>query len=371
MIKVLQMPVRDAMGGITQYALRNWEFIDKTQFVFDWVTLDDELRFERDLIEQGCKVFHLSCRQEDDELRFRSEMDEILTCGYDAVHLHTSYWRGFLAEELAVKAGLPRIIVHAHSTGIDMMDDSERGRLFDVHNGWKAGFSAELATHFAACSHAAADFLFGPQIPKERITILRNAIETERFAYNTKLRADIRSRMGLSDEFVILQPGRFEYQKNHSFMLRAFFGMLEEVPGALLFLAGDGSLRGKMENKVADLQIANRVRFLGYCDDIPTVLQAADLVVMPSLFEGLSIAAIEAQCSGVWCLLSDQVSVETILSNNAVRLPLDETVWRNAIVKIAREGYERRDSSADVAAMGYSLKEQIKVLERIYAGEDG
>jgi len=120
--RVLQMPVRNAKGGITQYAIRNWEHIDKSRFLFDWVTLDEELSFERDLIEQGCKVHHLSCRQEDDEKRFSGEMEAIFSNGYDAIHLHTSYWRGFLAEELAIKKGVPRIIVHAHSTGIDITD---------------------------------------------------------------------------------------------------------------------------------------------------------------------------------------------------------------------------------------------------------
>ena len=95
-IKILQMPVRNAKGGITQYALRNWEYIDKRRFLFDWVTLDKELSFEPELTRQGCKVYHLSCRQEDDEARFRSEMEAMFANGYDAIHLHTSYWRGFL-----------------------------------------------------------------------------------------------------------------------------------------------------------------------------------------------------------------------------------------------------------------------------------
>ena len=112
--KVLQMPVRNAKGGITQYALRNWGHIVKSRFLFDWVTLDKELSFEPELIGQGCGVHHLSCRQEDDEARFRAEMEAILANGYDAIHLHTSYWRGFLAEELAIIANVPRIIVHAH-----------------------------------------------------------------------------------------------------------------------------------------------------------------------------------------------------------------------------------------------------------------
>ena len=368
-IKILQMPIRNARGGITQYALRNWEHIDKSRFLFDWVTLDKELSFEPELARQGCQVYHLSYRQEDDEARFRAEMEAILANGYDAIHLHTSYWRGFLAEELAVKAYVPRIIVHAHSTGIDNSDTEERLRLLDDHNVWKAKFSPELATHFAACSVPAAEFMFGPQIPKNRVFILKNAINTVKFSFNAKRRAEIRSQMGLDGKFVILQPARLEYQKNHAFTLNVFAEASRLISNAVLLLAGNGNLRAALEKEARNLGIADRVHFLGFRDDIPELLHVADLLVLPSRFEGLGIAAIEAQCSGVWCLLSEYIPEEAVVSNNAVRLPLDEMVWREAIIRLAREGYERRDRSADIAAAGYSLKEQIKVLEKIYAGE--
>jgi len=365
------MPIRNAKGGVTQYALRNWEHIDKRRFLFDWVTLDKELSFEPELASQGCKVHHLSCRQEDDKALFCAEMETILSTGYDAIHLHTSYWRGYLAEELAVKAKVTRIIVHAHSTGIDIPDAAQREKLLVAHHEWKARFNIDLATHFTACSTKAAEFLFGPQIPNERVTILKNAINIEAFAFNPRSRSDTRLRMGLEGKFVILQPARLEYQKNHSFMLNVFADVSKINPNAVLLLAGDGKLRSALEKEAEDLRIADRVHLLGFRGDIPELLQATDLLVMPSRFEGLTIAAIEAQCSGVWCLLSDQMAEETIVSNNAARLPLEEAVWRDVIVKFAREGYERRDRSEEIAAAGYSLKEQIKVMEKIYAGEDG
>ena len=368
-LKILQMPVRNAKGGITQYALRNWEHIDRDRFVFDWITLDKKLSFERELLEQGCKVYHLSCRQEDDEARFRDEMEEILSDGYDAIHLHTSFWRGFLAEELAIKANVPRIIVHAHSTGIDVSDETERERLLVAHNEWKAKFSTNLATHFAACSGLAADFLFGSQIPKGQITILKNAIETQHFAYNEELRTAVRSKMELENKFVILQSARLVYQKNHSFTLRIFKELSELLTNSILLLAGDGNLREELEQEAVELGVSDRVSILGFRSDISNLLQAADVFVMPSRFEGLGISAIEAQCSGAFCLLSEQVPEEAHISDNAMRLKLDVGLWRDEILKIAQNGYNRRDRSLELAAAGYSLKEQIKVLERLYSGE--
>ena len=367
--RILQMPVRNAKGGITQYALRNWEHIDRDRFVFDWVTLDKELSFERELVEQGCRVYHLSCRQEDDEARFRAEIEEILSNSYDAIHLHTSFWRGFLAEELAIKANVPRIIVHVHSTGVDDADRMEREKLLAAHDEWKARFNTGLATHFAACSELAADFLFGPQIPKERIAILKNAIDAQEFSYNEETRTDVRSKMGLEDKFVILQPARLVYQKNQSFILMVFNELSELLPNAVLLLAGDGNLRDELEQEAAELGVSGKVMFLGFRSDVSNLLQAADVFVMPSRFEGLGIAAIEAQCSGVFCVLSENVPEEAVVSDNAMQLRLDVGLWRDEILKIAHNGYHRRDRSAEVAAAGYSIKEQIKVLERIYSGE--
>ena len=369
-IKILQMPIRNAKGGITQYALRNWERIDKSRFAFDWVTLDKELSFEHELLGQGCRVFHLSCRQEDDEPRFRAEMETIFSRGYDAIHLHTGFWRGFIADELAIKANVPKIIVHAHSTGIDVADRMERDKLLKAHNEWKAKFNTSLATKFAACSLTAAEFLFSPRIPKERIKVLKNAIYAQEFAYNEEMRTNVRLKMGLEDKFAILQLARLVYQKNQSFTLLVFKELSELLPNAVLLFAGDGNLRDELEQESAELGISDRVIFLGFHGDIPSLLQAADVFVMPSRFEGLGIAAIEAQCSGVFCLLSENVPEEAIISNNAMRLRLDAGLWCNEILKIARNGYRRRDRSAEVAAAGYSIKEQIKVLERIYAGEE-
>ena len=366
-IKVLQMPVRNAKGGITQYALRNWKHIDKSKFCFDWVTLDKSLSFEDDLVKQGCRVYHLSCRQEDDEPRFRSEMETIFANNYDAIHLHTGYWRGFLAEELAIKAGIPQIIVHAHSTGVDVSDSVEREKLITAHNIWKEQFNVNLATHFTACSNLAAEFLFGEQILSNKILILKNAVDTEKYSYDEVTRKKLREEMGLNENYVILQPARLEYQKNHVFTLNLFAKVIDILPSAILLLVGDGQLREDLEKLAFELGISNNVRFFGFREDIPSILQASDLVIMPSRFEGLAISAIEAQCSGCWCLFSENITPEIIVSSNAERLPLDENIWRDRIINIAETGYNRCDRSSEIKEAGYSLHHQIKVLERLYS----
>lgn len=362
-IKILQMPIRNAKGGITQYALRNWEYIDKTRFCFDWVTLDKELRFEKDLLAQGCTVHHLSCRQEDNESVFRAEMENIFARGYDAVHLHTSYWRGFLAEELAIKSKIPIIIVHAHSTGIDIADKTERERLLVAHNDWKSSFNADLATHFTACSDLAADFLFGTQIPKECIQILRNAINTNLFVYNENIRNRMRKTMSLENRFVLLHSGRLEYQKNFGFTIDVFSEYLKINPNAVLLIVGEGSLRSELEEAAHPL--ADKVRFLGFRSDIPDLLQAADVFLQPSLFEGFSIASVEAQCSGISWLVSENVP-QAALPYAKTSLPLIKQRWIDMLIKTEQNLTRNIQAAKQLYELGWDLNTQIKIIENMY-----
>jgi len=363
--KILQMPIRNAKGGITQYALNNWANIDKTRFRFDWVTLDARLDFEDELVAEGCVVHHLSCRQEDDESKFMAEMRAIFAHGYDVVHLHTSFWRGFLAEELAIEAGIKRIIVHAHSSGIDNPDETERAKLFKAHNEWKSRFHTGLATHFAACSSVAGDFLFGMQIPNDKIILLPNAVDTDKFAFKPHVRREMRDAMGLDGKFVILMPARLEFQKNHRFALDFFVKLLARVPNAILLLAGEGKLRCDIEAQISNLGIGDNVHMLGFRNDIDRLLQAADVMIAPSLFEGFAMSMIESYCSGCCCYCYCVPKEATLLSN-IFRLNLIEEDWVRALADIAKVGYERVDRSAEVAAAGFSLKRQIGELEKIY-----
>ena len=151
--RVLQFPVRNTRSGVTQYILNNWKFIDKSKFIFDYVTFDNALDYEQQLNEQGCIAHHISCKAEDNLEQFITECGLALDYGYDAIHLHTSYWKNFTVEQIAKDKGIPVIIVHSHNTDIfDMSQGLERDRALERHNIIKSEFSSDLATHFCACS---------------------------------------------------------------------------------------------------------------------------------------------------------------------------------------------------------------------------
>jgi phosphorylcholine metabolism protein LicD/phosphopantetheinyl transferase (holo-ACP synthase) len=366
--RILQFPVRNTMGGITQYALNNWKHIDKSHFQFDFATIDTKLDCAYELIAQGCEVHYISCYYENNPERFVKEFNAILDRGYDAIHLHTSYWKSFIVEELAIAKNVPIIIVHSHNSDLGgMAASANRKETLKIHNKKKAEFATDLATHFCACSNKAADWLFGEQIPKEKIQILPNAIDVERFAFNPAIREKYRKELVLENDFVIGHVGRFEYQKNHDFLINIFNEVSKIIYNAKLLLIGDGELFDEIKEKVNRLNLADKVLFLGRRTDVSSLYQAMDTFVLTSHFEGLAIVLIEAQCSGATTTTTNVTMPENTITDLIEGLPFDLNLWRDRIVDIANDGFERRDYSEEVTAAGYSIKRQIKILENIYS----
>jgi glycosyltransferase involved in cell wall biosynthesis len=371
LIKVLQYPTpQKGKGGLHQFFLNTLKYIDKSKFQFGFLALSKEpLDLHEDVVKYGFKVHYIPLFAEGNEELFTCDLNAILDEGYDAVHLHTSFWRGFLIERVAVKRGIPVIIVHAHSTNVLPKDGEDHEKLTLIHKKNKAEFSAQLATHFCACSKAAGEWLFGEQIPREKIRVLNNAIEVEKFSYNPDTRKKYREELGLKKSFVVGHIGRFGYPKNHEMLIDIMSRVCGIIPNAKLLLIGTGEFHKGIMEKVKALGLSDDVLFLGHRDDIPELLQAMDVFVLPSRFEGLPYTLIEAQAAGLRCLASEFVTNEAGITSNIEFLPYDNDMWVAKIAEIANSNYLRVNMSADIAKAGYDIKEQVKVLEKIYANE--
>ena len=369
--RILQFPVRNTSGGVTEYALNNWKNIDKKRFQFDFATLGGKLDFEEEVTAQGCAVHYVSCSAESDINQFVAEFNAILEAGYDAVHLHTGFWKSFAVEELAKAKKIPVIIIHSHSSELSSATPIvNREEAKALHNMQKEKFDPGLATHFCACSRLAAGWLFGPQIPLEKIQVLPPAIDVDRFSYFPQVREHHRRELGLERNFVIGHVARFAYEKNHDFLIDVFAEVSKQIPNAKLILKGIGALFDEVKSKVQRLGLSDKVLFLVERRDMSKLYQAMDLFVLPSRFEGLPQVMLEAQCSGLKCYASESITDEVKITDLTHFLPLSIDAWSNEIIETAHKNYVRRDRSAEVAAAGYSIKEQIKVLERIYAGDE-
>lgn len=364
-IKVLHFPIRNTKGGITKSALKYWKYIDHDRFQFDFATCSHKLDFEQDIIDQGCKVHYISCYAEQDAEQFCKELKEILVQGYDVIHLNTSWWKSFYAEKVAREVGIKKIVVHARSTSVEITDNIRREKELLIHEKCRNDFTEELGTHFLTCSTEAADFLFGPQIHRDKIRMFHNALDIERYSYDETTRMNTRRRMGLENKFVLGSVGRMSYAKNYEFLVDCFYEIQKRVENARLLLVGSGELEDDIHRQVESYHICDKVVFAGAVNNTEDYLQAMDVFALPSRFEGLPNVLIEAQTAGLKCIASDSVTREAKITDNVVFLGLETDKWVDAIQHYAK-GYIRCKVDEQIRNAGYDIKKEIKILEGIY-----
>ncbi len=366
-IRVLQFPMSARKGGATRSAINYWKYIDHSRYQIDFATCCGRLDFEQSLLGQGCLVHYISCFAEKDPKRFYEELKKILLQGYDAIHINTTWWKSFYAEQAAREIGTKVVIVHARCTSVDIVDDEKREKELEIHERQKKLFSAGLATHFLACSTEAADFLYGPQIPREKIRLFHNALDIDRYSYDEKKRKMIRGRLGIADKFVIGNIGRMAYAKNHSFLIDCFQEVQKKRENAVLLLVGSGELEQDIRRQVKKAGIEDKVIFIGEADNAEDYLQAMDVFALPSRFEGLPNVLIEAQTAGLKCISGDGVTREAQITDNVTFAVLEKEKWVRELMRYA-DGYIRHKVDGQIRAAGYDIRQEIKILEGIYAG---
>lgn len=310
MKKIIHFSLANTKSGITQYVLNNWNHIDKSKFQFDMVTFGGKLDFQNKVESEGCKVFYVKNRAEDNLEEFNHEILQIFSQGYDAVHLHTSYWKSFELEKLAKQAGISKIIVHSHNTAV--FDDNAREEKEKQHYRMLEGLSPNIATDFWACSKVAAKWLYADKIPENRIILLKNAVDTDMFAYNEQQRKAYRKKLDWENKFIIGHVGRFSYQKNHEFLIKIFQQVTCVNKDVRLLLIGRGPLEPVIQSMIKKYGLEEKVYFAGAREDVNNWLQAMDLLCLPSRFEGFPIVAVEAQAAGVPLILSDAITKDQI-----------------------------------------------------------
>lgn len=280
---------------------------------------------------------------------------------YDAVHLNVFQGLSLNLLSLAKKAGVPVRIAHSHGAGLRR---SPAKALKLVIHALGSRCFAGTATARWACSEKAAAFLFGPN--KEFLRV-PNAIETERFAFDSAVRTAVRQELGLEDCFVIGHVGRFDELKNQTFLVDLMAAT--EDPSVRLLLVGDGPQRQQIVEKAEKLGLSQRILFVGVREDPERLYQAMDVFAFPSRSEGLGIAAVEAQTAGLPTLCSDGVPREAFVTTLAASMPLSAgpAAWAQALCAL-KPAADRMEAAAMVKAAGFDVAHVSQMLEQAYRG---
>ena len=290
---------------------------------------------------------------------------------YDYVHIHgdTAY-RLYAFGHAAKRAGVPHIIFHSHASGVD---GNYRPVKLALHYLFR-GRLKTLGTDFAACSRLAGKWMY-PGIPEKDIVEVHNGIDLEKFRYRPEIRAEERRKLGLEDAFVLGHVGRFSYQKNQSFLIDVFAALKKSRPDAKLLLIGshDGTEARweAVKQKTAVMGLSDDVIFYGTSEHVEKLLQAMDVFVLPSRFEGLSVVAVEAQAAGLPAVFSDRMTRETKLTKHVAFVgirPGDVDRWVREIARVS--GKQRVDTVQEIRARGYDQKDMIQGFLSLYGVTD-
>ena len=183
----------------------------------------------------------------------------------------------------------------------------------------------KYATHKFAVSKKAGKWLFGSNaMNNNEVIVWPNAIDAQCYAFNGGIRNEVRDELELNDKFVVTHVGNIRLAKNHPFLLDVFSEIRKINKDAVLLLVGNGSL-DSLKEQIDRLGIRDSIVFLGVRGDVPRLLQAGDVFVFPSIYEGFPGAVLEAQASGLWCLVSDAVTDEIELTDHIERISLSQT----------------------------------------------
>ena len=360
MIRVLQFPLANSKGGMAQFQLRLWAHIDRTQFHFDFVTFSKKLDFAPELLATGAQIFYMPCYAEQNPPQFKEAMNRVLDSGYDIVHLHTGSWKSFLAEEVCMARHVPRVIIHSHSTSVLGKDHLEE--LQQAHERCRAQLNEQTATDFWSCSREAADWLYGTSIPNDKIKIVRNGIDVDKYRYDAAKRAAIRQRYQITDKIVLGCVANFTYQKNHRFLVDALAQLDSRY---VLLFVGSGACMERTREYAAKRNLQERVLFLGYQDATWDFYNAMDAFVLPSLADAFPYVVLAAQTTGLPCFVSDVITHGVDFTEQIWHLPLQMDAW---VVHLQQLGirHDCMDNVIAARAASFDIEGAVRRIEAYY-----
>ena len=278
---------------------------------------------------------------------------------YDVVHVHGNSATMLLEMMAAKLAGVSLRIAHSHSVScLHKKFDKAARPLFHL-----------LCNGRLACSHNAGRWLFG----NKEFKVINNGIETSKFTFNRAKREEIRGELGIKNEFVIGNIANFIPEKNHIFLLRIFSSLLKTHPNTKLLLLGDGPLKERFEKEARSLNVADKIMMPGCVNNPYDYINAIDLIVMPSLFEGLPLSLLEAQSNGLNAVISSTISKEVNITGNIYFIPLDAPIekWINTIIEMLHQTEKRTKSKSHycidkILASGYDISQSAATLKSYY-----
>lgn len=356
-IRILHISLTKSLGGIAAYQKSLVSNIDSDVFKLSFVTPYPDAMLIPFLNENGIKVYTIPSEKR--VFSYFRELCRIMKNGnFDAVHIHKNSAVNPLPFLAAKLSGIKTVIAHSHNTSATV------GRAVGILHYVFRPIVRRISTVHLACSSVASDWMFGKNHPAK---IVKNGIDVLKFSYDPDVRNAVRLELGIKDELLIGHVGNYIYQKNHKFMVEIMKKVIEIRPDAKLMFVGRGESLEEVKRYAEKIGVGENILFLGSRTDVNRLYQAMDVFLMPSFWEGLPIACVEAQAAGLPLLLSDVITDEIVLTDKVYMVPLknDASDWAEKLLEISNDG-SRNNNESLLKESGYDASKSVKAVEDIY-----
>ena len=352
-------------GGAETFLMKMYRSLDREKYQMDFCVNSDENFYEQEILKLGGKIYKIPAKSQNVR-RWHHELKQVVReNGYQYVIRVCEHSLAVLDLLVAREGGAKQLIMRSSNTGSGGKISTAVHRCFRF-------LPRTVPTVKLAPSTEAAEYTFGKGcVERGEVFLLHNAIDTNVYCFDEVARERLRKEMGLEDKFVVGHVGRFNQQKNHAFLVDVFQELHHRNPQARLVLVGRGELEEAVRQKVCALGLEEYVTFTGVRQDIPQLLSAFDVFLFPSLYEGMPNTVIEAQATGLPCIISDTITREADITGLVSYLQLgNEKQWVNSLLcRTPLGSSERRDATAKIREAGYDIHEAAKDFACLVFGE--
>lgn len=353
-------------SGIDNYILNVIDQINNDNVKIDCLTnhIDSDLKKRLDAI--GVGLLEIPTLKHPYS-HYGTTKDIIREGKYDIAYFNISEAFNSLGLLAAHKCGVKKIVVHSHSSGVNSHSKAVRWIRTFCHNVMKHLVVGRCATDFYTCSYVAGEWMYPKKVlTSKHFHIMNNAVKVDKFRYDENARAKKRAELGIEDRLVIGQIGAFSYQKNSEFVIDIAEALHKKNTRALVLMIGTGSDFDMIQNLVRQRKLEDAVWLLGSRKDVNELVQAMDIFMLPSRFEGLPIVAVEAQVSGLKAILSDTISGETALSDRCMFMPITESPGKWADKILENIDYDRKTLDLSDCTYCFDIDLQNKKIKEIF-----
>lgn len=370
MIRILHVFGKLNLGGAESRIMDLYRHIDRNCVQFDFVVhTNEECFFEEEIASMGGRVFRVPRFKIYNLISYKKAWKKLLSEHKDEFKMIQGHMTSTASIYLPIakKEGIKTTISHVRSAGVDPGIKGFVTRLLRRN-------LANKADYLFACSEDAAISAYGLKaVNANKTTFIPNAIDTSLFRFDSERRLNTRKELLAEDKIIVGHVGRFHYAKNHEYVLRvfeAFRRMLRETKqkDAILILLGDGPNKDELVELAKTLKIDDAVKFLGNHKDVYRYYDAMDIFLYPSRYEGLPGTVIEAQASGLRCVISDTICKEVFISELVHKLNINDEpeIWAKKMIDMTEMSYNRKEYADIVLEAGFDVNAQAKKMMLFY-----